>query len=31
MCPDPDILLSIVVITLSIWAFCVAFGIGAHK
>ena len=28
---DPDTLLSIVVIALSVWAFCVAFGIGAFK
>ena len=29
--PDPDVLLSIVVIALSVWVFCVAFGIGAVK
>lgn len=29
--PDPDVLLSIVVISLSVWVFCVAFGIGAAK
>ena len=28
---DPDVLLSVVVIALSVWAFCVVFGIGAIR
>ena len=25
---DPDVLISVVVIAMSVWVFCVAFGIG---